>query len=38
VNTTGFIPEQITIDKEPALYPAIKNGFGDETNTVIVNI
>jgi putative transposase len=31
VNTTGFIPEQITTDKEPALYPAIKNVFGDET-------
>lgn len=31
VNTTGFIPEQITTDKEPTLYPAIKNTFGDET-------
>jgi putative transposase len=28
-NTTGIIPEQMTTDKEPALYPAIKNIFGD---------
>ena len=27
-NTTGITPEQITTDKEPALYPAIKNVFG----------
>jgi putative transposase len=30
-NTTGVTPEQITTDKEPALYPAIKNVFGDGT-------
>lgn len=30
-NTTGITPEQITTDKEPALYPAIKNSFGDAT-------
>jgi putative transposase len=29
--TSGVIPEQITTDKETALYPAIKNVFGDET-------
>ena len=29
--TTGVTPEQITTDKEPALYPAIKNVFGDST-------
>ena len=29
--TTGITPEQITTDKEPALYPAIKNVFGDAT-------
>jgi transposase-like protein len=30
-NTTGIMPEQITTDKEPALYPAIKNVFGNNT-------
>ena len=30
-NTTGIIPEQVTTDKEPALYPAIKNVFGNQT-------
>jgi len=30
-NTTGITPEQITTDKEPALYPAIKNVFGTDT-------
>jgi transposase-like protein len=30
-NTTGVIPEQITTDKEPALYPAIANLFGKST-------
>ncbi len=30
-NTTGITPEQITTDKEPALYPAIAHVFGDET-------
>ena len=30
-NTTGVTPIQITTDKEPALYPAIKNVFGDQT-------
>ena len=29
--TTGVYPEQITTDKEPALYPAIENVFGDYT-------
>ena len=29
--TTGITPEQMTTDKEPALYPAIKNSFGDNT-------
>ena len=29
--TTGGIPEQITTDKEPALYPAIRNAFGKNT-------
>lgn len=29
--TTGVYPEQITSDKEPALYPAIENVFGDYT-------
>ena len=29
--TTGITPEQITTDKEPALYPAIKNVFGNQT-------
>ena len=29
--TTGMMPEQITTDKEPALYPAIENTFGNET-------
>jgi putative transposase len=29
--TTGITPEQITTDKEPALYPAIKNVFGNKT-------
>jgi putative transposase len=28
-NTTRITPEQITTDKESALYPAIKNVFGD---------
>lgn len=32
VDTVGFIPAQITTDKEPALYPAIKNTFGNNTN------
>jgi len=31
IKTTGIIPEQITTDKEPALFPAIKNVFGDTT-------
>jgi len=31
VKTTGVIPEQIKTDKEPALYPAIKNTFGDKS-------
>lgn len=30
-NTTEITPEQITTDKEPALYPAIKNVFGKDT-------
>ena len=30
-NTTGITPEQITTDKEPALYPAVKNVFGSDT-------
>lgn len=30
-NTTGITPEQITTDKEPALYPAVKNIFGANT-------
>ena len=30
-NTTEITPEQITTDKEPALYPAIKNVFGNAT-------
>jgi len=29
--TTGVTPAQITTDKEPALYPAIKNVFGEST-------
>jgi transposase-like protein len=29
-NTTGITPEKITTDKEAALYPAIKNIFGNE--------
>ena len=29
--TTGIYPEQITTDKEPALYPAIEAVFGDYT-------
>ncbi len=29
--TAGVYPEQITTDKEPALYPAIENVFGDYT-------
>ncbi len=29
--TTGITPEQITIDKEPALYPEIQNVFGKST-------
>ena len=29
--TTGITPEQITTDKEPALYPATKNSFGSDT-------
>jgi len=29
--TTGITPEQIIIDKEPALYPAIENVFGEST-------
>ena len=29
--TSGVIPSQITTDKEKALYPAIKNVFGDAT-------
>ncbi len=28
---TGVYPEQITTDKEPALYSAIDNVFGDYT-------
>ena len=31
-NTTGITPEQITTDKEKALYPAIKNVFANKTN------
>ncbi len=30
-NTTGVIPQQITTDKEPALYPAIKKVFSTNT-------
>ena len=30
-NTTGITPEQITTDKEPALYSAIENTFGNAT-------
>ena len=30
-NTSGVTPEQITTDKEPALYPAIENIFGNKT-------
>lgn len=30
-NTSGVTPEQITTDKEPALYSAIQNVFGDKT-------
>lgn len=30
-NTTGVTPEQITTDKEPALYAAIKNVFNNKT-------
>ena len=30
-NTTEITPEQITTDKDPALYPAIKNVFGNTT-------
>lgn len=30
-NTAGITPEQITTDKEPALYSAIKNVFGADT-------
>ncbi len=29
--TTDITPEQITTDKESALYPAIQNVFGDQT-------
>jgi transposase-like protein len=29
--TTGVIPEQITADKEPALYPTIRHAFGKST-------
>jgi len=29
--TTGVIPDQLTTDKEPALYPAVEQVFGDET-------
>jgi len=29
--TTGITPKQITTDKEPALYPAIENVFGEST-------
>jgi len=29
--TTGITPEQITTNKEPALYPAIQSVFGDKT-------
>lgn len=31
VKTTAITPEQITTDKEPALYPAINNVFGELT-------
>ena len=30
--TTGIYPDMITTDKEPALYPAIENTFGDYTD------
>ena len=30
--TTGITPNQITTDKEPALYPALKNVFGKSTH------
>jgi len=30
-DTTGIMPIQITTDKEKALYPAIRNTFGDKT-------
>lgn len=29
IETTGVIPKQVTTDKEPALYPAIENTFGE---------
>ena len=29
--TTGITPDQMTTDKEPALYPTIKNIFGYQT-------
>src|SRR6476661_1502444 len=31
IKTTGNVPQQITTDKEPALYPAIENTFSEET-------
>jgi len=31
IKTTGIVPSQITTDKETALYPAIKNVFGNKT-------
>lgn len=29
--TTGTVPDQLTTDKEPALYPAVKHVFGNDT-------
>ena len=31
IETSGVIPDQITTDKESALYPAIENVFGEQT-------
>ena len=31
IATTGVVPEQLTTDKETALYPAINNVFGERT-------
>lgn len=29
--TTGVVPDQLTTDKDPALYPAVKKVFGNDT-------